>query len=124
MDIKVTFDHGKLVFDPDPAYVYRGELVSWIFHANAVGTLGTPLRWSVYLQHGSPFRRQVTDFIADTLPSQGRHSGTAGGMPADDPGDYKYGVRLDDLINKVTLADDDPRLIVSREYRQSPHQGM
>lgn len=117
MEIKVTFDHGKLVFDPDPAYVYQGELVSWVFRSTVVGPLGRPLRWTVYLQHGSPFHSQVTDFIADTLPSQGTHSGTAGGMPADDPGDYKYGVRLEDLINKATLADDDPRLIVSQAPR-------
>jgi hypothetical protein len=112
MEIKVTFDHGKLLFDPDPAYVYRGESVSWAFRTNAIAM---PLRWIVYLHHGSPFRRPATDFTTDTTPSQGRHSGRTSGMPAQDPGDYTYGVRLDDLIRKVTLADDDPRLIVPRD---------
>ncbi len=110
MEIKVTFDHGRLVFNPDPAYVNRGEPVSWTFSAGAVVR---PLRWTVYFHRGSPFRHHATDLIVDTASHLARHSGRTSSMSADDPGDYKYGVRLDDATTKAVLADDDPWLIVS-----------
>lgn len=74
--------------------------------------LAMPLQWVLYLNHGSPFRSQDTEFITDTRPIQGQHTGRTRGMSADDPGEYKYGVRIDDPINNLTLADDDPKLIV------------
>jgi hypothetical protein len=110
MEIKVSFNHGKLTFSPDPAIVRRGTIVNWRFQTS-VGTF-PKLRWIVYFNKGSPFRVQNPLFVADTSSAQGQHIGTSGQMSADDPGDYKYGVRVIDSSIHETIGDDDPRLIV------------
>jgi hypothetical protein len=110
MEIWVTFDNGKLVCSPDTAQVQRGTLVTWRFRAN--GLTIPLLRWTVYFNHGSPFGGHGNQFITDTNPVGGQHTKTTGSMSADDPGDYKYGVRVVDSVKQTTLADDDPRLIV------------
>jgi hypothetical protein len=114
IEITVTFDHGGLVFSPDPAIVRRGEAVSWRFQASTLPA--SPLQWTVYFNKGSPFHAQdhshIHQFTART-PSVGRQQiATSQAMSADDPGEYKYGVRVVDAINQTTLGDDDPWLIV------------
>lgn len=110
MEIKVKFDHGKFTFLPDPAIVRRGTLVNWRFQAN--GLPFPQLEWVVYFNEGSPFRGQGAQIVVDTPAVDGQHIGTSPEMSADDPGDYKYGVRVVDATNQQTLGDDDPRLIV------------
>jgi hypothetical protein len=109
MEIKVKYDHGKLYFWPDPAHVKRGELVSWSFQA---GAPAIPLQWVVYFDHSSPFPGHAKRFVADTTPLGGQHAGTTRAAPAEERGDYKYGARVIATSEKVTLADDDPRLVV------------
>ena len=108
MEIKVRFDHGQLIFSPDPAIVQRKTLVSWKFQSNALPS--RQLQWIAYFDKGSPFRGQGTQFITDT--PAGQQIGTSPAMSADDPGDYKYGVRVVDPVNHQVLGDDDPWLIV------------
>jgi hypothetical protein len=108
LEIKVKYENGKLYFWPDPAHVQRGELVSWSFEAAAPAS---PLQWVVYFDHSSPFPGQA-QFVADTTPVDGQHAGTTSVAPAEERGDYKYGARVVDAAERVTLADDDPRLIV------------
>jgi hypothetical protein len=110
MEIKVTFDHGRLTFSPDPAIVRRGTLVSWRFQTNELPF--PQLQWVVYFNKGSPFRDQGDQFITDTPVFGGKHIVTSPEMSADDPGDYKYGVRVVNSANQHELGDDDPRLIV------------
>src|SRR5262249_37300509 len=110
MEIKVTLDRGRLTFSPDPAVVQRGSLVSWSFRAIAEGQ--GSLRWIVYFGKGSPFRGQDDHFVTDTPPVEGRHVGASREMSADEPGEYKYGVRVVDPASPAPLADDDPWLIV------------
>jgi hypothetical protein len=111
MEIRVTFVGGKLIFSPDPARVQRGEPVSWSFEA--LDHLTIPqLRWTVYFSKGSPFREQGSEFITDTPTIEGGQVGTSAAMSAYDPGNYKYGVRVVDPLNRDTLGDDDPVLIV------------
>jgi hypothetical protein len=109
MEIKVTFDRGKFVFSPDPAVVKRGSLVNWNFQA--IGIAYPKLEWTVYFSKGTPFRQGIR-FVAGTSEVRGQHAGASPPMTAEDPGDYKYGVRLVDTANQKTLGDDDPRLIV------------
>jgi hypothetical protein len=58
-----------------------------------------------------PFERKET---ASTITSFifGQHAGSTGTVTADDPGNYKYGVRAEDALNQVVLGDGAPRLIV------------
>ena len=42
----------------------------------------------------------------------GQHVGTSPIITADAPGDYKYGVHLEDVDDNRALGDEDPRLIV------------
>ena len=118
MEISVEFDGRRWRYSPDPAIVDRGTLISWKFQNT---TLTTPaIRWTAYFVHGSPFRAQGIRFFTTTLPTlrqqAGRivavHAGITVAVTAYDPGDYKYGVRAEDTMNRVGLGDDDPRLIV------------
>lgn len=108
MEINVKFDHGKLTFSPDPAVVQRGTPVNWRFQA--YGLSFPQLRWVVYFDKGSPFRGD--HFIVDTPAVGGQHIGASSKMSADDPGEYKYGVRVVETTNQKTLGNDDPELIV------------
>jgi len=110
MEICVEFDGTKWAFSPDPAVVDIGTSVTWKLQANALSP--PQIRWTVYFDHGSPFRTQGTQFITTTLLTSNQHIGTTAAMSADDPGDYKYGVRAEDLSNQIILGDDDPRLVV------------
>lgn len=111
MEIWVEFNGGRWHFSPDPATVARGTPVIWKFQTNTLPV--QKILWTAYFDHGSPFGDQGNRFITNTVISAGQHVGTTGAMSADEPGDYKYGVRADDVLGGTTLGDDDPRLIVS-----------
>jgi hypothetical protein len=111
MEIWVAFDGKTFRLSPDPAVVQSGTLVTWRFQTNKLSS--ERIRWTVYFQHGSPFRLQASQFTTTTSSTAGQHTGTTGATSADDPGDYKYGVRAEDPLIKHILGDDDPRLIVT-----------
>ena len=66
MEICVEFDGTKWAFSPDPAVVDIGTSVTWKLQANALSP--PQIRWTVYFDHGSPFRTQGTQF---TLTNSG-----------------------------------------------------
>jgi hypothetical protein len=111
MEIWVEFDGAKWSFSPDPAVVSRGTPIMWRFRSIALSI--PQVLWTVYFTHGSPFRSQGTQFTTTTANFVGQHTGTTGSVTADDPGEYKYGVRAQDVSNQSTLGDDDPRLVVT-----------
>ena len=113
MEIWVSFDDGKLSSSPDPARVQQGTPVTWRFLAGELGI--SQLRWVVYFTYKHPFGDQGSQFVTNTDLVGRQHTGSTGAMSADDPGDYKYGVRLVDSRDQKTLADDDPRLVVLAE---------
>jgi hypothetical protein len=51
------------------------------------------------------------------LPEAGVHVGQIDAGSADDPGEYKYGVRATDGVTRQELSDDDPYIIVRRRPR-------
>jgi len=110
MEIWVEFNGKDWRTTPDPAVVKRGELVSWRFQAN--GVHNRPIRWLIYFDKRSPFGRQGNRLSTTTVPRSDQHVGMTEAKAADEPGEYKYGVRAEDLQEEVTLGDDDPRLIV------------
>jgi hypothetical protein len=68
--------------------------------------------WTVYFDHGTPFGGPRNRIFTTTSFFSGQHTGTTGTVIAHDPGDYKYGVQVENPLNHVLLGDDDPRLIV------------
>jgi hypothetical protein len=135
-NINITFEEGKWEVSPDPAHVKVGELFTW--------TVQVPrsrfelLRWELHFDRGTPFG-EINDFKTSTrnshlgtiVDSNSRlqhalrdagadldvivdHGGIVGPVLAEQPGDYKYGVRLENAETEEELEDYDPRLIVSR----------
>jgi hypothetical protein len=110
MEIWAEFDGKSWRFHPDPAIVDQGTPITWRFQNT---TLLIPrIRWTAYFDHGAPFRTQGDRFSTITSLFFGQHAGSTGTVTADDPGDYKYGVRAEDALSQAVLGDDDPRLIV------------
>jgi hypothetical protein len=120
VEIRIEFDKGKWRVSPDPAEVPRGTRVWWRFQSNDLRA--RRVRWTVYFANGYPFApgNQLGVLIGDrvalstdtTKQQDGQHAGTSPEITADAPGDYKYGVRAEDLDEGQQLGDDDPRLIV------------
>lgn len=112
MEIWVEFDSGKFRTSPDPAIVPRGAPIMWRFRADNL-TETARIRWIVYFEHGNPFGDKSPRFIG-TLSGQAarQHSAATGIAFADNPGDYKYGVRAEDALNGQRLGDDDPMIVV------------
>jgi hypothetical protein len=112
MEIWVEFNSGKFRTSPDPAIVPRGTPIVWRFRAdNAAET--ARIRWMVYFDRGTPFGDKSPPF-ATTLSGQvaGQHSAATTIAFADNPGDYKYGVRAEDASSGKQLGDDDPMIVV------------
>ena len=112
MEIWVEFDGEKWVVSPDPAIVSRGAPIRWRFRSVSLSV--PQVLWTIYFAHGSsPFTSRATQLATTTLNIAGQHTGATGTMTAAEPGDYKYGVRAQDLSNQNTLGDDDPHLVVT-----------
>jgi hypothetical protein len=119
MEIWIEFNKGKWRVSPDPARIPRGTPLQWRFRGD--GLNASHVLWTIYFAQGHPFtgveRRGISDgpfaFAAETfrLPDQ-RHVGTSPVITADVPGQYKYGVRLENLDEDRELGDEDPLLIV------------
>jgi hypothetical protein len=92
---------------PDPAHVTLGEAVTW--HVRLYPTHDLDLECKIYFDADNPFNSSYGGTLTLRL-----NAGTVAllrGGPAQEPGDYKYGVRISTTMG-VTLSDDDPRLIV------------
>jgi hypothetical protein len=118
MEIVVSLKNGKLSFAPDPAYVSVGELVNWRFRSPIMLPLRRQLpleiRWTIYFPVDLPFRFVGGEILITTKedPQRGSHDGATPPVSADQPGDYKYGVRAQDAATSAVIDDEDPRLIV------------
>ena len=109
MEIWVEFDGTKWNVWPYTAVVAVGTPITWRFRTN----LSTPqIRFSANFLRNSPFRNQGTHFTTTTTPVAGHHAGATGTVTADDPGEYKYEVRAEDVAGQ-TLGFEDPFLNVT-----------
>jgi hypothetical protein len=105
--IRVMFDRGSVTIDPYSAEVSQGGKVRFEITIRQ----GLPdVEAEVYFDERSPFRWRAERV---RVPA-----GTAGGGPrwieatADEPGDFKYGVRAVTAAEGILVADDDPFLTV------------
>jgi hypothetical protein len=136
MDITITFDNGRWSIDPSPALVVVGTHVRFVLRAPR--SQMTRLRWVVSFEGGSPFeeRRQwsletrnsglgtggtrLARQAAELLDEDSRadiafdHRAATEPVSADQPGDYKYDLRVENPETDETVGDEDPLLIVLR----------
>lgn len=120
MEIWIDFADGEWRTSPDPAEVASGTQIRWRFRGD--GLTAQQVRWTIYFRLGHPFNfgdgdaampDARLDFATETLRfPDGQHLGTSPIVTADKEGQYKYGVRLNDLDQNTELGDDDPFLIV------------
>jgi hypothetical protein len=96
--VSVSYLNGKLEV-PSSMQVKRGARVAWRVRSDR------RLRWTVYFDHGTPFDATTGEVVAESADVV---LGTA-----DEPGGYKYGVRVTDPQSDAVLGDDDPYLIVT-----------
>jgi hypothetical protein len=97
VNISVGFSDGKLVL-PAVMKVKRGEQVAWGVTSERI------LEWTVYFHHGTPFSVSEKKLVTD--------SGAIVLGKAEQIGEYKYGIRLNDPHTRELVADD-PYLIVT-----------
>jgi hypothetical protein len=137
MDITITFDSGRWIADPNPAIVTLGTHVRFVVRASRSDA--RDLRWVVSFQRGSPFRerRQWTVETRNTglgtgvnrLPQEAAgllealnisaevafdHRAVTEPASADEPGEYKYDLRVDDPDTNQIVSEEDPLLVVLR----------
>jgi len=136
MDITVTFDKGRWITDPQMAIVMRGTKVRWIFRAP---TLETPsLRWMIKFPGRKPFREpeeKLAVYTKNTNFGTGKgeqfynyftaveqlgledelrvnHRGATQPISMDEPGDYKYDLRVLAHESDELIGEEDPFLFV------------
>jgi hypothetical protein len=136
MDITVTFEKGHWITDPQMAIVMRGTKVRWIFRAPL---LETPrLQWMVKFQGYKPLDIQedkLAVYTKNTSFGTGKgeqfyhyltsveqlgyaeelrvnHRGVTPPVSMDQPGDYKYDVRVIDHDSGELIGEEDPWLFV------------
>jgi hypothetical protein len=136
MDINVTFENGKWITDPQFAIVMRGTKVRWIFRAPTLEV--ESLRWQVKFHRRKPFEGREDNLAVNTrntyfgsrrgeqfynyftaIEQLGygeellvNHRGMTPLISADEPGDYKYDLRVADAKTERSLGDEDPWLFV------------
>jgi hypothetical protein len=108
-EIRVNLSDTRLLILPDPAIVKVGDKLIWKLGSD----LPVKMKWTVYFHHKSPFAREE-GYPHRFEASEEARSAKLGPFSAEDPGDYKYGIRVDDPANGKKLADDDPLLVVQR----------
>ena len=99
-----------LTISPDPATVKVGERVVWRMSFSE-REMSERLKWTIYFENGRhPFETLPEGSWSIEADSAQESEFTCG--PATTPGDYKYGVRVENASTGAQLSDDDPRLIV------------
>jgi hypothetical protein len=109
--LTTTIEKDRVTVSPDPAVVDQGMVIEWYFLVEP----GLPtLDLEVYFSKGSPTgwpRRR-------TKADRSQHGSTSSVIEAvaEEPGEYKYGVRAIEHATEEVIADDDPYLIVRRRH--------
>jgi len=121
MNIRITGTLRQTRTEPERAEVAVGEHVQWSIEVTG-GTRS--VEWEVYFDNESPFRRrsyrvrtEAQVLTIPPVPEAGVHIGRIEAGSADEPGQYKYGVRATDETANRQLSDDDPYIIVRRRSR-------
>lgn len=135
MDIVVRFENGDWRIEPDPASVTVGTAVTWLLRSPRSNY--TRLRWTVYFAHGTPFSSDEGPFcvttvntklgtvltqdasVLDSVKNAGvgldhvvDHEGAIGPVAPTEPGQYKYGIKVENAETDEEVADDDPQLVI------------
>lgn len=105
-EIKVTVTAHSLRVEPETFSVPRGRHVVWSFFRAE----GMPrLRFNVYFDGDSPFpwksiqlEENISPQLANSLSAR-----------AETPGEYKYGIRVEDAVTGQLIEDEDPYLLVT-----------
>ncbi len=122
MNIRITGTLARTRTEPEKAEVGVGEHVTWSI---AVAGRSRSVEWEIYFEDRSPFRRRSYQVATEaTVPRTDApggetsvHVGQIDAGAAEEPGEYKYGVRATDKANQQALSDDDPYLIVRPRSR-------
>lgn len=122
MNIRITGTLQHTRTEPERAEVAVGEHVQWSIEV--AGRNGS-VEWEIYFEERSPFRRRsfrVATAVQRPLTfpptgEEGVHVGQISAGAAEEPGEYKYGVRATDQETNRPLSDDDPYIIVGRRFR-------
>ena len=126
MDVQIIFDGRYWKTSPDPVEVKVGEPLRWMI--SGVNCPFPHLRWTIYFYKGAPFAPWQTAFATLThavdkegkLTEQGGdHKGEIKSPESQNPGEFKYGVKVENADDGVTLGDDDPKLIVKAKLSSS-----
>jgi hypothetical protein len=119
MNIHITGTLDGTRTEPSKAEVAVGEHVKWSIQVTGrTRSVG----WEIYFENKSPFRRQSYRLatavqVPLTFPPSDEaavHVGEVDAGAAEEPGEYKYGVRATDDSTGRVLNDDDPYIIVRR----------
>lgn len=119
-EISIALSERGLTY-PEKTVVRMGDEIVWRCRAETQDKA----QWTIYFHHKSPFTKEIgypdrfeASEVARTkeidrfeAPELAR-TVELGPFVANEPGDYKYGVRADNLDTGSQLADDDPYLIV------------
>jgi hypothetical protein len=120
MYIRITGRLGQTRTDPERAEVEVGETVQWSIEVTSRTRHVPSVAWEVYFDHASPFRQRsysVTTAVQVPLgdpprDEEGVYIGRMEAGEANEPGEYKYGVRAVNEATRQALSDDDPYIIV------------
>ena len=116
----ITKPGAPLEIRPDPAIVHVGDFVAWEMYidpqwaieriAYPWASFESPVRWTIYFQNRHPFRKYLRqDWSAIGFPEKKTIVQIG---KAEEPGDFKYGIRMASEVTGQQLSDDDPWLIV------------
>lgn len=121
VEVWIEFEHGKWRISPDPARIKRGSQLLWRFRGDGIDA--RRVRWTIYFTQVHPLTLGgVGSAISGgrlSIPTEtfqlpeGQHVGVSPIVTVDMAGDYKYGIRLEDLDEGKDLGDEDPHLIVT-----------
>jgi hypothetical protein len=125
MIIQITGRLGETKITPERAEVTVGETVLWAIEVSAGNFRAPAVRWDVYFQDAIPFKRppiSITSRLHDTFreisPREHRaYTAVINAGQAEEPGEYKYGIRAIDTLTGLALSDDDPYIVVRRRFR-------
>lgn len=131
MEIKVTFDRGEWVTEPQLAIVWKGEKVRWVFRAPSLNV--EELVWKIEFKAKSPFGVEKKSLSAMTRLVDGvqfekanaellarldlsdetalNHRGATAYYSADEPGYFKYDISVQNISGEI-IGDEDPVMIV------------
>lgn len=121
MIIRITGELGETKAEPERAVVEAGEWVAWEVQVSA-GRRAVPIvTWEVYFDRESPFKERTWRVETELLgPRRKRwrdknktaYRAKISAGEANEPGEYKYGVRAFFSSSESPLSDDDPYIVV------------